>query len=107
MEQEYRIAQLIHNHFKGEISREDEQELLEWIKKHHNNQEVLDRANNPENLKKALETYELFDSEEAWKIIDGKLYLGWSKSGIDEFQKNAASNIERADQNWEKLLSQN
>ncbi len=22
---------------------------------------------------------------EAWKIIDGKLYLSWSKSGIDEF----------------------
>jgi hypothetical protein len=43
---------------------------------------------------------------EAWKIIDGKLYLGWSKAGIDEFQKNAATNIEKADANWTKLRSQ-
>jgi hypothetical protein len=44
---------------------------------------------------------------EAWKIIDGKLYLGWSKSGIDEFQKKAAKNIEKADANWTKLRSKN
>lgn len=43
---------------------------------------------------------------ETWKIIDGKLYLSWSKSGIDKFQKNAATNIEKADQNWAKMLSQ-
>jgi len=44
---------------------------------------------------------------EAWKIIDGKLYLGWSKAGMDKFQKNAADYIPKADQNWTKLRSNN
>jgi len=44
---------------------------------------------------------------QAWKIIDGKLYLGWSKSGMDKFQKNAAAYIEKADHNWSKLRSEN
>jgi uncharacterized protein YbdZ (MbtH family) len=44
---------------------------------------------------------------EAWKIIDDKLYLGWSKSGMDKFQKNAATYIQKADQNWTKLRSKN
>lgn len=43
---------------------------------------------------------------EAWKIIDGKLYLSWNKSSMDEFQRNAATNIEKADANWAKLHSQ-
>jgi hypothetical protein len=43
---------------------------------------------------------------EAWKIIDGKLYLSLNKSGIDKFQKNAATNIKKADANWKKLRSQ-
>ncbi len=44
---------------------------------------------------------------EAWKIIDGKLYLSWNKSGIDKFQKNAAAYIQKADQNWAKIRNQN
>jgi len=43
----------------------------------------------------------------AWKIIDGKLYLAWSKSGMDKFKKNAAAYIPRADRNWTKLRSDN
>jgi hypothetical protein len=43
---------------------------------------------------------------EAWKIIDGRLYLGWNKSAMDKFEKNAATNIEKADANWKKLRSQ-
>ena len=44
---------------------------------------------------------------EAWKIIDGKLYLSWDKKAADTFEKNAAINIEKADQNWSKLRSNN
>ncbi len=44
---------------------------------------------------------------QAWKIINGKLYLGWSKAGMDKFQKNAADYIQKADQNWTKLRSKN
>jgi hypothetical protein len=29
---------------------------------------------------------------EAWKIIDGKLYLGWSKSGIDRLGRSSMGN---------------
>jgi hypothetical protein len=41
---------------------------------------------------------------EAWKIINGKLYLTGSKAGIKWFSENAASAIKQADDNWQKLL---
>ena len=44
---------------------------------------------------------------EAWKIIDGKLYLSWSKKGSDRFQKNADTQIKKADENWANLGNQN
>jgi YHS domain-containing protein len=40
---------------------------------------------------------------EVWAIVDGKLYLNYEKSGQDEWRKNQAANIARADQNWAKL----
>ena len=40
---------------------------------------------------------------EAFAIIDGKLYLAYAKSGIQEFEENADRDIPRADTNWEKL----
>jgi len=44
---------------------------------------------------------------EAFKIIDGKLYLNWSKEVLDKFTKNATENIKRADENWNKLNESN
>ena len=41
---------------------------------------------------------------EAFKIIDGKLYLNWSEASADDFEANAASNIKTADQNWNKIV---
>jgi len=40
---------------------------------------------------------------ENWKIIDGKLYLGWSRKGINKFAANANATIPKADQAWNKL----
>ena len=40
---------------------------------------------------------------EVFKIIDGKLYLSWSKESIDKFSEKAAENIKAADENWEDL----
>ena len=44
---------------------------------------------------------------EAWKIVDGKLYLGYSKAGIAKWDKKAASDlkkdIETADEFWARI----
>ena len=44
---------------------------------------------------------------EAFKIIDGKLYLNWSRESADEFETNAVNNIKSADDNWDKLVTDN
>ena len=40
---------------------------------------------------------------EVWAIVDGKLYLNYEQSGLDEWRQNQAANIAEADQNWAKL----
>lgn len=40
---------------------------------------------------------------EAWKIIEGKLYLNYSKSVQKEFAKDPPGRIKLADQNWPGL----
>ena len=39
---------------------------------------------------------------EAWKIVDGKLYLGYSKSSSEKWVQNARENIQKGDQEWSK-----
>ena len=41
---------------------------------------------------------------EAFKIIDGKLYLNYSEASADEFETNAVNNIRTAGENWEKIV---
>ena len=43
---------------------------------------------------------------EAWKIIDGKLFLGYSKAASDKFSKDADKNIKEADQQWIRVRGQ-
>lgn len=40
-----------------------------------------------------------------WKIVDGKLYLNFNTSVGRNWEKSAADNITRADENWPKLLA--
>lgn len=40
---------------------------------------------------------------EAWAIVDGRLYLNYSKPGRDRFVDDPVSAIEKADANWEEL----
>ena len=40
---------------------------------------------------------------EAWRIVEGKLYLNASKVGLLQWQSNAAEEIEKADSQWEVL----
>jgi YHS domain-containing protein len=42
----------------------------------------------------------------AWTIVDGKLYLKVSKQGVEKFRRNAREYIERAEENWVRLKSQ-
>ena len=37
---------------------------------------------------------------EAWTIVNGKLYISHTKYWSDEWRKNVATNISRADANW-------
>ena len=40
---------------------------------------------------------------EAWKIVDGKLYLNYSKSVQKKWEAETAGNIEKATKNWPGL----
>lgn len=40
---------------------------------------------------------------EAFAIIDGKLYLNFSKGVLTDFKENADEKIEQADANWAKM----
>jgi YHS domain-containing protein len=43
---------------------------------------------------------------EAWRIIDGKLYLNYSREIQAEWEKDIPGYIAKADQNWPKLLGE-
>lgn len=40
---------------------------------------------------------------EAWSIVDGKLYLQYSKGGREEWEQDRANRIAAADQNWPEI----
>jgi hypothetical protein len=42
---------------------------------------------------------------EAWAIVDGKLYLNYSKGTLKDWASDRAANIKRADANWPTLRS--
>lgn len=42
---------------------------------------------------------------EAWKIVDEKLYLNYSKSVQDRWAGDIAGNISKADANWPNVLN--
>jgi hypothetical protein len=44
---------------------------------------------------------------EAFKIIDGKLYLSWSKKGAARFAEKADKAVKMGDENWAKLHMKN
>lgn len=39
---------------------------------------------------------------EVWTIVDGKLYLYFSKGAADSFQQNTVENMKKAEANWDK-----
>jgi YHS domain-containing protein len=41
---------------------------------------------------------------DAFQIVDGKLLLQYSKGVRDDFNKDTAGNLKKADENWPKLL---
>ena len=41
---------------------------------------------------------------EAWKIVDGKLYLNYSKDVQATWERDVPGNISKADGNWPKVL---
>mgnify|MGYP001080757759 CR=1 FL=1 len=43
---------------------------------------------------------------EAWKVVEGKLYLNYNLKIQSRWEKDAASNIEKADQHWPQLLAE-
>ena len=44
---------------------------------------------------------------EAFKIIEGRLYLNYSAESADKFEALATENIEKADTNWKILMTGN
>lgn len=44
---------------------------------------------------------------EAWTIVDGKLYINFSKGARDRWRKDKAKNIKKAEENWAEFQKQN
>ena len=44
---------------------------------------------------------------EAWMIVDGKLYLSFSKKGREKFNQDISGNIKKANENWAKVRKKN
>jgi hypothetical protein len=44
---------------------------------------------------------------EAWTIVDGKLYMKFSKAARDRWRPNKTENIKKAEKNWDKITKQN
>ena len=42
-------------------------------------------------------------SPEAWRIVDGKLYLIFSKRYLAEWEQDSRSYIAKADAQWERI----
>ena len=42
---------------------------------------------------------------EAWKIVDGKLYLNYDKDVQEKWQKDIPGNIAKANKNWPAVLA--
>ena len=42
---------------------------------------------------------------EAWKIVDGKLYLNYSKSVQKRWEQDIPGHIEKGDENWPSVLN--
>lgn len=43
---------------------------------------------------------------EAWRIVDGKLYLNYNKEVREAWMKDIPGFIRKADQNWPKILAE-
>ncbi len=43
---------------------------------------------------------------EAWKIVEGRLYLNYSKAVQSRWEEEIPANIEKADANWPRLLEE-
>jgi len=42
---------------------------------------------------------------QAWKIVNGKLYLNYNRSVQEQWEQDIPGNIRKADENWPKLLT--
>ena len=42
---------------------------------------------------------------EAWKIVEGKLYLNYNKDVQKSWEADVPGNIKKADENWPKLIT--
>lgn len=49
--------------------------------------------------------YTASTTPEAWKIVDGKLYLNYSTSVQKQWEQNIPGHIASGDQNWPKVLN--
>ena len=50
--------------------------------------------------------YTASSDPQAWRIVDGKLYLNYSKGVQQNWVKDIPGNIDKADANWPKVLNE-
>lgn len=68
----FNIAELIAKHLQGNLAKEEEVQLEQWLQHDPHNWELFDKLLNDSFIERQLEDYETADKERSWKIIAEK-----------------------------------
>ncbi|MRG43568.1 DUF4974 domain-containing protein [Chitinophaga sp. SYP-B3965] len=85
------ISQLINKQLRGELSREEETVLAEWLAAAPENQALLDELHTEGRIGEELQQLRKFDLEEGRRIIEGKLKAATPRVSIFRRYRIAAA----------------
>ena len=74
MDQSFQIATLLSKKIKGEISKEEEKILQQWVEKSQSNEVLYKKVLDNHTLLNKLEEYQLFDQVKAWSSLENRLF---------------------------------
>jgi ferric-dicitrate binding protein FerR (iron transport regulator) len=74
MPETFHIADLIVKKIRGSLTLDEQHELDHWISESPENQEIYNRARDPEKQMEKLEVYALFDKDQSWADLEEHLF---------------------------------
>lgn len=73
MNDRFDIAELIHKHFKGELTPDDESRFLEWLGQSDENKALFESLKDHQQALTRWEIYQQFDAGKAWQAMQAHL----------------------------------